>query len=125
LRRITGQQPVKTVAKKSIAGFKLREKNAIGAMVTLRGERMYEFLDRLVNVVLPRIRDFRGISPAAFDPQGNYSLGLSDHTIFPEINLDEAGNPFNLQVNIVIKAEKPEDAKALLEKMNFPLRSEK
>ncbi len=122
LGKITGQQPVQTIAKKSVASFKLREGNKIGATVTLRGERMYEFLDRLVAVTLPRIRDFRGISTTAFDPKGNYSLGLNDHTIFPEISFEEASTSIGLQVNIVTTAQSTAEGKRLLELMGFPFR---
>ena len=122
LRQITGQQPIKTKAKKSIAGFKLREGNIIGASVTLRGERMYDFLDRLVAVALPRIRDFRGISDEAFDPQGNYSLGISDQSIFPEIPFEEAGNGQSLQVNIVTTAKNREEGARLLTLLGFPFK---
>ncbi len=122
LRKITGQNPVQTVAKKSVASFKLREGNKIGATVTLRGERMYEFLDRLVAVALPRIRDFRGISPEAFDPQGNYSLGVREQSIFPEIPYEEANISHGLQVNIVTSAKTANEGKRLLELMGFPFR---
>jgi large subunit ribosomal protein L5 len=122
LRKVTGQKPVETVAKKSIAGFKLRETNKIGASVTLRGERMYDFLDRLVAIALPRIRDFRGISDTAFDPQGNYSLGITEQSIFPEIPYEEALNSHGLQVNIVTTAHTKEEGKKLLELMGFPFR---
>ncbi len=122
LIKITGQAPVRTVAKKSVASFKLREGNKIGATVTLRGVRMYEFLDRLVSLTLPRIRDFRGISATAFDPEGNYSLGISDHSIFPEISFEEAGTPHGLQINIVTSAKSAAEGKKLLELMGFPLR---
>jgi large subunit ribosomal protein L5 len=122
LRKITGQQPVATAARKSVASFKLREGNKIGATVTLRGERMYEFLDRLVHVTLPRIRDFRGISTTAFDPSGNYSLGLPDHTIFPEISFEEAGTSMGLQINIVTTARTSAEGKRLLELLGFPFR---
>ena len=120
IRKVTGQQPVLTVAKHSIAGFKLREDNKIGVMVTLRGERMYNFLDRLVSIVLPRIRDFRGISPTAFDRQGNYSIGIDDQSVFPEVSFEEATNRHGLQVNIVTSAKTPEESKRLLELMGFP-----
>ncbi len=120
LRKISGQQPVQTVAKKSIASFKLREGNKIGLKVTLRGKRMYEFLDRLVNVVLPRLRDFHGVSTSAFDKQGNYSIGLPDQTVFPEINFDEAPVVHGLQAVFVIKSEKKEYAQALLTKFGMP-----
>lgn len=116
---VTGQHAVRTVARKSIAGFKLREGMSIGAMVTLRGEKMYEFLDRLVNVALPRIRDFRGIKGNAFDGQGNYSLGIKEHTVFPELTGKDA-NPVSLQVNIQTTAKNDEEAKALLSAFGFP-----
>lgn len=122
LGRVTGQAPVATVAKHSVAGFKLRQGQKIGATVTLRGERMYEFLDRLVSVVLPRIRDFRGISRTAFDPQGNYSLGITDHTIFPEIPYEDAGSSHGLQVNIVTTAKTSAEGLKLLELMGFPFK---
>ncbi|MFI5240245.1 MAG: 50S ribosomal protein L5 [Candidatus Saccharimonadia bacterium] len=122
LRKVTGQQPVQTVAKKSIAAFKLREGNKIGAMVTLRGERMYEFLDRLIAITLPRIRDFRGISAGAFDKDGNYSLGIVEQTIFPEIPYEEAAVIHGLQVNIVTTAKSKEEGQRLLELMGFPFR---
>ncbi len=122
LAHITGQIPVPTVAKKSIAGFKLRQGNKIGLKVTLRGQRMYEFLDRLVAVALPRIRDFRGLSAEAFDPFGNYSLGISDQTIFPEISPDDVSATHSLQINIITSAHNPGEAKRLLELMGFPFR---
>ena len=122
IAKITGQAPVTTVAKQSIAGFKLREDNKIGVMVTLRGERMYNFLDRLVSIVLPRLRDFRGISDTAFDRQGNYSIGIREHSVFPEISFEEAGSPHGLQINIVPTAETPEESKRLLELMGVPFR---
>lgn len=122
LRKVTGQAPVITVAKNSIAGFKLREGNKIGAMVTLRGERMYEFLDRLISITLPRIRDFRGISDTAFDAKGNYSIGLRDQAVFPEISFEEAANAHGLQINIVTTAQTPAESKRLLEVMGFPFR---
>lgn len=122
LRKITGQEPVQTVAKNSIAGFKLREDNKIGVMVTLRGDRMYEFVDRLVSVALPRIRDFRGISSSAFDAQGNYSLGLKDQSIFPEISFEESTNAHGLQINVVTTAGTVEGSRELLTLMGFPLR---
>jgi len=122
LARLTGQHPVTTVARKSIASFKVREGYKIGTTVTLRGDRAEEFLDLLVSVVLPRIRDFRGISATAFDPFGNYSLGLPDHTIFPQISFEESGNPHGLQVNIVTTAKTAAEGKRLLELMGFPFR---
>lgn len=122
LRQISGQAPVETVAKNSIAGFKLRDGNKIGAMVTLRGERMYDFLDRLVSVDLPRIRDFRGISDTAFDKAGNYSLGIKEQAIFPEISYEDASNSHSLQVNIITTAKNAEEGKKLLQLMGFPFR---
>jgi large subunit ribosomal protein L5 len=122
LRTVTSQQPITTVAKKSIAGFKLREKQKIGAAVTLRGERMYEFLDRLVAIALPRIRDFRGISDTAFDASGNYSLGINDQSIFPEIPFEDTNVTHGLQVNIVTTAKTPAESKKLLQLMGFPFR---
>lgn len=122
LTTITGQKPVTTVAKKSIASFKLREGNKIGTRVTLRGERMEDFLDLLVAVVLPRIRDFRGISADAFDPQGNYSLGLTDQSIFPQIPYEDTSVTHGLQVNIVTTAKTPDEGRRLLQLMGFPLR---
>jgi large subunit ribosomal protein L5 len=124
LGRISGQAAVATVAKKSIAGFKLREGQKIGAMVTLRGDRMYEFLDRLISVVLPRVRDFRGLPRAAFDPQGNYSLGLDDITIFPEMPLDEPGASHGLQINIITNAKTTAEGRRLMELLGLPLQKE-
>ncbi len=122
LGRITGQHPVTTVARKSIATFKVREGYKVGTTVTLRGNRAEEFLDLLVSVVLPRVRDFHGISDTAFDAFGNYSLGLPDHTIFPQISFEEAGSPHGLQVNVVTTAKNPTEGKRLLELMGFPFR---
>lgn len=122
LTTITGQQPVRTKAKKSIAGFKLREGMPVGVSVTLRGERMYEFIDRLVNTALPRVRDFRGINPDAFDGKGNYSLGIKEHTVFPElIGKDVVAIPF--QVNIQTTAKTDEEGRELLKSFGFPFRS--
>ncbi|HEY2004754.1 MAG TPA: 50S ribosomal protein L5 [Candidatus Saccharimonadia bacterium] len=122
ITRVTGQHPVTTVARKSIASFKLREGNKVGTTVTLRGTRADEFLDLLVSVVLPRIRDFRGISGTAFDPFGNYSLGLTDQSIFPQIPFEEVGATHGLQVNIVTTAKSAAEGKRLLELMGFPFR---
>lgn len=122
LNIITGQAPVKTKAKKSIAGFKLREGVEIGVKVTLRGEKMYDFLDRLINAALPRVRDFRGIKPGAFDGRGNYSLGVKDHSIFPEVLYDKFPHPFSFQVNIKTSAKTDKEAKKLLEFMGFPFK---
>ncbi len=120
LRKITGQEPIQTTAKLSIASFKLREGNKIGLKVTLRGNQMYEFLDRLINIVLPRLRDFHGVSNKAFDKQGNYSIGLSDQTVFPEISFEDSSTVHGLQVVCVIDAHQPEHAKALLNKFGMP-----
>lgn len=122
LARISGQAPVQTVAKKSIAGFKLREGNKIGVTVTLRGERMYAFLDRLISVSLPRVRDFRGISDKAFDRHGNYSIGIRDQSIFPELSFEETSSPHGLQVNIITTAKTHQESRRLLELMGFPFR---
>lgn len=124
LTKITGQKPVETVAKKSIATFKLREGNKIGLKVTLRGDRMYEFLDRLVNIVLPRLRDFHGVKVKAFDRQGTYSIGIADQTVFPEINFEDAPITHGLQVVIVTTAQSPDQARALLTKFNMPFEKE-
>lgn len=125
LRKITGQQPVDTFAKNSIAGFKLREGQKIGLKVTLRDERMYEFMDRLINIVIPRLRDFRGVSAKAFDKSGNYSIGLTDQSVFPELTFDETTTSHGLQAVFVIKSDGPEHAKALLEKFGMPFVKEK
>lgn len=124
LRKITGQQPVETIAKNSIAGFKLREGNKIGLKVTLRGDRMYEFLDRLISIVLPRLRDFHGVSAKAFDRQGNYSLGLTDQSVFPELTFDETTTPHGLQAVVVVNCEDKAHARALLEKFGMPFEKE-
>lgn len=120
LRRITGQQPIQTTAKNSIAGFKLREGNKIGLKVTLRGDRMYEFADRIITLVLPRLRDFHGVSTKAFDRQGNYSLGFTDQSVFPELTFEETTTTHGLQVIFVINAKEPAHARALLEKFGMP-----
>ena len=125
LRKITGQQPVETVAKKSVAGFKLREGNKIGLKVTLRGARMYEFVDRVTNIVLPRLRDFHGVSPKSFDASGNFALGFTDQSVFPELTFEETTTPHGLQVIFVIKATEPAQARALLEKFGLPFEKEK
>lgn len=124
LKKITGQQPVETVAKVSIASFKLREGNKIGLKVTLRGERMYEFLDRLVNIVLPRLRDFHGVKNTAFDKQGNYSIGLTEQSVFPELTFEETTTPHGLQIILSIKAHEPAHARALLVKFGMPFEKE-
>jgi large subunit ribosomal protein L5 len=124
LRKITGQHPIETIAKNSIAGFKLREGNKVGLKVTLRGDRMYEFADRLINVVLPRLRDFHGVNPKAFDRQGNYSLGLTEQSVFPELSFEETTTPHGLQVVFVINAKQKEHSRALLEKLGMPFEKE-
>lgn len=120
LAKISGQKPVVTKARNSIATFKLREGMEIGAKVTLRGERMYSFLDRLIAVVLPRTRDFHGVSAKAFDKSGNYSIGISDQTVFPEISYEDASAVHGLQITIVISGNDPKASKVLLEKLGMP-----
>ncbi len=120
LRKITGLQPIGTIAKNSIAGFKLREGNKIGLKVTLRGDRMYEFLDRFISLVLPRLRDFHGVSAKAFDAQGNYSIGIVDQSVFPELTFEETTTSHGLQIIIVINAVEPSHSRALLEKLGMP-----
>lgn len=124
LRKITGQQPITTTAKSSIAAFKLREGSPIGLKVTLRGDRMYEFADRLINLVLPRLRDFHGVSPKSFDPHGNYSLGLPDQSAFPELTFEDTATPHGLQIVFVISGKGPEYSRALLEKLGLPFQKE-
>jgi large subunit ribosomal protein L5 len=123
LEAITGQKAVKTVSKKSIAGFKVREGNPVGVSVTLRGEMMYEFIDRLINATLPRIRDFRGIKGTAFDGHGNYSVGLKEHTVFPEL-INKEVPPISLQVNIETSAQNNQEAHYLLKALGFPFKAE-
>jgi large subunit ribosomal protein L5 len=123
LAKISGQRPVVTKARKSIAAFKLREGMPIGLSVTLRRARMYEFLDRLINVALPRVRDFRGLSPKAFDGRGNYSLGLREHIIFPEIELDKVEKIKGLSVTMVTSAEDDDQGRELLKAFGMPFRS--
>lgn len=124
LIKITGQKPVQTVAKQSIASFKLREGSKIGLKVTLRDARMYEFADRFINLVLPRLRDFHGVSASAFDKQGNYSIGLTDQSVFAELTYEDTATPHGLQVIFAIKAKKTEHARALLEKFGVPFEKE-
>jgi len=119
---ISGQRPVITKARKSIANFKLREGRAIGAKVTLRGEKMWSFLDRLMNIALPRVRDFRGVSPDAFDGRGNYTLGLREQLIFPEIEYDKIDKVRGLEITIVTKAESDDQAAVLLQMLGMPFR---
>jgi large subunit ribosomal protein L5 len=123
LAAITGQKPVVTKSKKAIANFKLRENMPIGAMVTLRGERMYEFLDRLLNITLPRVRDFKGVPDRSFDGRGNYSLGLREQVIFPEINLDKVDKIKGLTVVICTTARSDAEGKALLRALGMPFRA--
>ncbi len=123
LSRITGQRPVTTRAKKSIAQFKLRKGMPIGAMVTLRGERMYEFFDRLISVALPRVRDFRGVSPRGFDGRGNFTMGLKDQLIFIEIDYMKVDHSRGMNVSVVTTARTDEEARRLLQLMGMPLRA--
>ena len=120
---IAGQKPVVTKARKAIAGFKIREGQAIGTMVTLRGERMYEFLDRLITVALPRVRDFRGVSARAFDGRGNYNLGIKEQIIFPEVEYDKVDAVRGLNVSITTTAKTDEECKALLAAFRFPFKN--
>ncbi|HKL76616.1 MAG TPA: 50S ribosomal protein L5 [Halanaerobiales bacterium] len=122
IAKITGQQPTVTRAKTSIANFKIREGMPIGVKVTLRGELMYEFLYKMISITLPRIRDFRGISADSFDGRGNYSLGIKEHTVFPEINVDDVNKVHGLEVTIVTSAESDEEAFELLDLMGMPFR---
>lgn len=119
---IAGQKPVVTRAKKAIAGFKIRKGVPVGVMVTLRGDRMYDFLDRLINLALPRIRDFRGISPKSFDGRGNYSLGLKEQLIFPEIEYDSIDQIRGMDISIITTANSDEEGRALLKEMGMPFR---
>jgi large subunit ribosomal protein L5 len=123
LTKIAGQKPVVTKARKAIAGFKIREQQAIGCMVTLRGVRMYEFLDRFVTVALPRVRDFRGISGRAFDGRGNYNIGVKEQIIFPEIEYDKIDALRGMNISITTTAKSDEEAKALLAAFKFPFRN--
>ena len=123
LSTIAGQQAVITSAKKSIAGFRVREEMPLGAKVTLRGDRMYEFLDRLITVAMPRIRDFRGVSAKSFDGRGNYALGLKEHIVFPEINFDKIDENWGMDIIICTTAKTDAEAKALLKQFNMPFNS--
>ena len=122
MEKISGQKPVKTLARKSVAGFKIRDGYPIGCKVTLRRERMYEFLDRLVNIAIPRTRDFRGLNPRSFDGQGNYSLGVQEQIIFPEINYDQIDAIRGMDITISTTARNAEEGRALLEAFSFPFR---
>jgi large subunit ribosomal protein L5 len=120
LAQIAGQKPIVTKAKKSIAGFKVREEMPLGVKVTLRRERMYEFLDRLITVAMPRVRDFRGVNPKSFDGRGNYALGLKEHIVFPEINFDKIDQVWGMDIVICTTAKSDAEAKALLKHFNMP-----
>jgi len=122
LAMIAGQKAVVTRARNSIAGFKVRENMPIGAKVTLRKERMYEFLDRLVNIALPRVRDFRGLNPKSFDGRGNYAMGIKEHIVFPEINYDKVDQVWGMDVIVCTTAKTDDEARALLKAFNFPFR---
>ena len=122
LAAIAGQKPVITRARNSIAGFKLREGMPIGAKVTLRGVRMYEFLDRLVNIALPRVRDFRGLNPKSFDGRGNFAMGIKEHIVFPEINYDKVDQMWGMDIIVCTTAKTDDEARALLKELNFPFR---
>ena len=122
LQTITGQKPLVTKARKSIAGFKLREGSAIGAKVTLRGDRMWEFLDRLLATALPRIRDFRGLDPDAFDGHGNYTMGVTEQLIFPEIDYDKVAKVRGMDITVVTTAQTDDGGRALLQALGFPFR---
>ncbi|SMP50650.1 LSU ribosomal protein L5P [Neorhodopirellula lusitana] len=125
MTQITGQKPVTTLARKSVAGFRLREGMPIGCMVTLRRQMMYEFLDRLVSVVLPRVRDFRGISRTAFDGNGNYTLGLTEQLVFPELNPDKFTRPQGMNISFVTSAKTNDEARALLAEFRMPFKAAK
>lgn len=122
MQKISGQRPLTTLSRKSVAGFKIRDGMAIGCKVTLRRERMYEFLDRLVNIAIPRIRDFRGLNPKSFDRDGNYSMGVTEQIIFPEINYDEIDMLRGMDITITTTAKNAEEGRALLEAFNFPFK---
>jgi len=122
LALISGQKPVITKSRMAIATFKLRENQPIGAKVTLRKARMYEFIDRLVNIALPRVRDFRGLNPKSFDGRGNYSLGIKEHLIFPEIDYDKSGETWGMDITVCTTARTDDEARALLTAFNFPFR---
>jgi large subunit ribosomal protein L5 len=122
MERISGQKPIKTLARKSVAGFKIRDGYPIGCKVTLRRERMYEFLDRLVNIAIPRIRDFRGLNGRSFDGQGNYSMGVQEQIIFPEVNYDQVDAIRGMDITISTTARNAQEGRALLEAFNFPFK---
>lgn len=122
LKTLSGQKPIVTRGRKSIAGFRLRKGMAIGCKVTLRGKRMYEFLDRLISLALPRVRDFRGLSPNAFDGHGDYSLGLAEQLVFPELNPDKYSRPQGMNVTLVTSTDRDDEARELLRRLGLPLR---
>lgn len=124
LRSITGQQPVKVTARKSIAGFKVREGQVVGVMVTLRGDRMFSFLDKLISIALPRVRDFRGVKSTGFDGRGNYHLGLKEHLVFPEVSSESLEHVFGVEISIVTTAGRDDVARALLSSFGFPFTKE-
>src|SRR5690606_15864670 len=123
MQKISGQKPIITYARTSIAGFKVRENMPLGVKVTLRKTRMYEFLDRLVNIALPRVRDFRGLNPASFDGRGNYAMGIKEHIIFPEINYDQIDQVWGMDIVVCTTAKNDDEARALLKAFNFPFRT--
>ena len=123
LSLIAGQKAIITYAKKSIAGFRVREEMPLGCKVTLRGDRMYEFLDRLINIALPRVRDFRGVKPTSFDGRGNYAMGLKEHIVFPEINFDKVDEVLGMDIIICTNAKTDAEAKSLLKQFNMPFTS--
>jgi len=123
LTAIAGQKPIATKSKKSIAQFKIRDNMAIGCKVTLRGERMYEFLDRLVTIALPRVKDFRGLNGRSFDGRGNYAMGLKEHIVFPEINYDQIDQIWGMDIVVCTTAKNDAEAKALLKEFDFPFRN--
>jgi large subunit ribosomal protein L5 len=124
MKRITGQTPVKTLAKKSIAGFKIRENQVVGLVVTLRGRRMYDFLEKLVNVALPRVRDFKGLNPKSFDGRGNYSIGIREQIVFPETTREHIEHTFGFEVNIQTTTDDDKQARALFKSLGFPFAKE-
>ncbi len=123
LRLLSGQKPIVTLARKSVAGFRLREGMAIGCMVTLRGRRMYEFLDRLVSLAIPRVRDFRGLNPKSFDGHGNYNMGLTEQLVFPELNPDKYTRPQGMNLTLVTSTDSDDEARELLRGMGMPLQT--
>ena len=123
MTKIAGQKPVITKARNSIAGFKVREFMPIGAKVTLRGARMYEFMDRLINIALPRVRDFRGLNPKSFDGRGNFAMGIKEHIVFPEINYDKVDQMWGMDIIVCTTATNDDEARALLKEFNFPFRA--